>query len=398
MGELGLAGVRVLDLTHYISGPFCSRLLADYGAEVVKIERPGSGDGCRAVGPFWRDTPGPENGAPFHYLNASKKSITLNLKTRTGVRLFKELARDADIVIENFRPGVMESFGLGYDDLAAVNPRVVLTRISNFGQTGPYRDWQGDHLIHTSIAGWTFLNGEPDREPLQAGGWSSHYGVGALAASASLFALYEAEESGQGQEVDVSYLEALIPLVNHPAVEYAYRKETKKRRGNTFLVGTIQQCRDGYVGVNALLQPQWELLCAFLDMPDALIDPRFQNGIDRRRHGVEITKIIAERVKAVEKHKFFHDAQAMRIPVGLVPTMEEVLGFEQHAARGYFRNIEHPVTGRETQPGAVFHVGEGDWRPPDPAPLLGQHNTEFYQDRFGFNGEQIARLRAQGVI
>ncbi|MEK7874059.1 MAG: CoA transferase, partial [Chloroflexota bacterium] len=121
MDELGLAGVRVLDLTHYISGPFCSRLLADYGAEVVKIERPGSGDGCRAVGPFWRDTPGPENSAPFHYLNASKKSITLNLKTRTGIRLFKELARDADIVIENFRPGVLERLGLSYDALAAVN-------------------------------------------------------------------------------------------------------------------------------------------------------------------------------------------------------------------------------------------------------------------------------------
>ncbi len=398
MAALGLAGVRVLDLTHYISGPFCTRLLADYGAEVLKIEPPDAGDRARFIGPFWNDTGDPEHGAPFHYLNASKKGITLNLKEKTGLRLLKELVRDSDILVENFRPGVMERLGLSYDVLAAQNPGLVFTRISNFGQTGPYRDWQADHLVHTSFAGWTFMGGEPDREPLQAGGWSSHYSVAVLAAAATLFALYEAERSGAGQEVDISYLEALIPLMNHPATDYEYRGAIGRRPGNAFRTGSILPCKDGYVGVNALMQNQWELLCAYLDMTEALLDPRFESGIERRRHATEITELVTEKVKNVEKAKFFREAQSMNIPAGLVPSMEELLELDQHAARGYFQEVAHPATGPETQPGAAFHMGEGDWKPPEPAPLLGQHNAEVYHERFGFTEEQLTRLRADGVI
>ena len=158
-----LSGYKVLDVTHFIAGPYCTRLLAGYGAEVIKVEKPGSGDGSRRLGPFVGDDPHIEKSAQFLYLNTGKKSITLDLKTPAGVKIFKRLVKDADILVENFEPRVMSSLGLGYDTLSEINPKLVMTSISNFGQTGPYRDYKAAEIVEYALSGLMKMTGEPDR-------------------------------------------------------------------------------------------------------------------------------------------------------------------------------------------------------------------------------------------
>ncbi len=167
MAEQLLTGIKVLDLTHYIAGPFCTKLMADYGADVIKIERPGKGDIARQVGPFPEDVPDPEKSGLFLYLNTNKKGITLNLKTKTGIEILKKLVKESDVLVENFRPGVLPSLGLEYETLKKVNPRLVMTSISNFGQTGPYRDWKATEITLYALSGQMSRQGDPDREPLK---------------------------------------------------------------------------------------------------------------------------------------------------------------------------------------------------------------------------------------
>jgi len=180
MAEGPLAGVTVIDLTHYIAGPYCTKLLAGMGAEVIKVERPGSGDATRSMGPFPDDIPDPEKSGTFLYLNTGKKSITLNLKSATAVRLLTRIVEDADVLVENFEPGLMIDLGLGYETLSRVNPRLTMTSISNFGQTGPYRDYRADEMTIQAMGGFMYLGGAPEREPLRLGFSAAQY-MGGLA-------------------------------------------------------------------------------------------------------------------------------------------------------------------------------------------------------------------------
>ncbi len=196
--ERALSGVRVLDLTHYIAGPYCTKMLSDYGADVVKVERPGLGDAARSLGPFLNDEPHPEKSGLFLYLNTNKKSITLNLKSATGVSILKELVKQSDILVENFSPRVMPSLGLDYKTLKKINPGLVMTSISNFGQTGPYRDYKATDLNIWGLSGILYECGEPNREPLKMGNNVSEYVAGLYAALTTLSALYYRDEGRRG--------------------------------------------------------------------------------------------------------------------------------------------------------------------------------------------------------
>jgi len=195
MADQALSGVKVLDLTWYIAGPYCTKLLASSGAEVLKIEKPAEGDPARRIGPFLGDDPHPEKSGLFLYLNTGKRSITLDLKTGAGKGIFKELAREADLVVESFSPGTMARLGLEYETLEKLNPRLVMTSISNFGQNGRYRDYRSAHLVHNAAGGWMYSIGEPHREPLQVGGWVAYYVAGVSAAVATAAALYHQRAS-----------------------------------------------------------------------------------------------------------------------------------------------------------------------------------------------------------
>jgi crotonobetainyl-CoA:carnitine CoA-transferase CaiB-like acyl-CoA transferase len=394
-----LTGMRVLDLTHYIAGPYCTKLLADYGAEVIKIERRGNGDGARRVGPFYQDIPDPEKSGLFLYLNTSKKGITLNLKSCTGIKIFKKLVGEADLVVENFHPRVMPGLGLDYETLKRINPGLVMTSISNFGQDGPYRDFRMDEIVADAMGGWSYTTGGEDREPLKPGGYQAQITAGAYAAMAGMTALTSRDFAGKGQHVDVSILECVVNMLMSDTALYSYTGEIKRREGKRHKAypSTVLPCKDGHMAVVGHTPDQWEAFCAWMEKPELLDDPRFETSPSRREHADELDAILMPWLKERTQEELYHGAQELRIPFGKVMDSKQILNHSHLKSRQYFIDIEHPATGRITYPGAPFRFGELPYRV-NRAPLLGEHNREIYCGRLGFSREELVQLRQLGVI
>lgn len=394
--EQPLTGTSVLDLTHYLAGPYCTRLLAGFGAEVLKIEKPGAGDPARRMEPFLGDEPGPEKSGLFLYSNVSKKSITLNLKSAEGVKVFKQLLEKADLVVESFRPGVMNRLGLGYEALTGVNPGLVMTSISNFGQTGPYRDYKLSHLLAWGMSGGRYTEGRVGERPLQVGGWITHYITGLHAAACTAAALFHCGETGAGQHIDVSIAESMVLLPTYPAVVNSYRGEIYNRVGKNYL--GIFPCKDGHIGLNVYTLMHWEMMCAFFGMPDLARDPGFSTQADVNEKADEIRPYFAPKVVGREKDELFRAGNEWRIPFGLIPTVEDSLNFPQHRERGFSQTVRHPVMGEVTMPGAPFRMSETPWQGSRPAPLLGEHNEEVYCGKLGYSSSELRRLVEEGVV
>lgn len=273
-GRFSFIRCQGLDLTHHIAGPYCTKLLAGLGADVLKVERPDGGDIARRLGPFPGDVPHPEKSGMFLYLNTGKKSITLNLKSEWGRMIIKELVKDVDLVVENFRPGVMASLGLDYLTLERINPRLIMTSISNFGQTGPYRDFKGSDLIVYALSILMYTTGYYEREPLKHGLTQAAYLGGGTAAAGTSIALHCQRETGFGQHVDVSLQEALISAMGFYSNQYAYHGGVLRRgaKGMSYGFGAIGQnmpCRDGWI-CPVQLTASWEDMCTMLDLPELL--------------------------------------------------------------------------------------------------------------------------------
>jgi CoA:oxalate CoA-transferase len=396
MAEKALSGVRVLDLTHYVAGPYCTKILADYGADVIKVERPSLGDGARGMGPFPDDKPHPESSGLFLYLNTNKKSITLNLKGVTGVGILKELVKQADVVVENFSPRVMPGLGLDYETLKKINTSLVMVSISNFGQTGPYRDCRATDLTIWGLSGILYELGEPDQEPLKMGSNVAEYVAGVYGALAALSALYHRDETGVGQHVDVSMLEAFHTMQPSMTLVFSMAGFIRKRAGIHFPWG-ILPCEDGYVGFYLPTQTHWESLCTLLGMAELRDKPEYETPMTREERRDEITSIIVSWLRGKRMEDVFHAAQELRLPLTVVPNTEQIFDMPQHKARGYFVDIDHPVVGKLTYPGAPFKLGETPWQARR-APVLGEHNEEVYCRRLGYSEKQLAKLKDEGVI
>ena len=396
MPDQALSGGRVLDLTHCIAGPYCTKILADYGADVVKVERPGVGDPARSMGPFPGDNPDIESSGLFLYLNTNKKSITLNLKSAAGVEILKELVKGVDIAVENFSPRVMPGLGLDYQTLKEINPGLVMVSISNFGQTGPYRDCKATDLTVWGLSGILYELGEPDREPLKMGSNVSEYVAGLYGALVALSALYYRDETGIGQHVDVSVLEAFHTMQPSMTLVFSMAGFIRQRAGIHFPWG-ILPCDDGYIGFFLPTQTHWESLCVLLEMPELIDRPEYETPMMREERRDEITAIIVSWLKGKRMDDVFHAAQELRLPLTMVPSTEQLFDMPQHKARGYFVDIDHPVGGKLTYPGAPFRLGETAWQA-GRAPLLGEHNEEIYCGRLGYSREYFAKLSEDGII
>jgi crotonobetainyl-CoA:carnitine CoA-transferase CaiB-like acyl-CoA transferase len=401
--ENALSDITVLDLTHHVAGPYCTKMLGDYGAEIIKIEKPGVGDGARRMGPFWGDDPHPEKSGLFLHLNTNKKSITLNLKNKTGIKIFKELVKDVDILVENFEPRVMADLRIDYKVLEKINPGLVKTSISNFGQTGPYRDYKASELTIFGMGPHMISEGEPDREPLQFPGYKSQYLAGNYAAAVTMGALFGSKTGGIGQEVDVSIMECLSSPPEGAArlMLYEFSNDDIERDGHRkegYYPYGYYPCKDGVVLIYGFLPSFWPRIAKWMEMPELLEDIRFIDPVARPGHHGDFEAILYEWLLERTQQDLIRSAQAQKIPVSPVYQMDEVLKDPQFTERGAFVDIDHPVTGKITYPGVPFTLPKVESKPQKPAPLLGQHNHEIYGSRLGYQNSDLVRLREEGII
>jgi CoA:oxalate CoA-transferase len=312
--------------------------------------------------------------------------------------LFRRLVAKTDVLVENFSPRVMATLGLDYATLEKVNPALVMTSISPFGQTGPYKDYEGGDLVEQAVGGWMYAGGTMDREPLKAGGSLSDYVGGLSGAVATMTAVLACRGGNSGgQHVDVSIQENMVVAQAYLLLAQSYRGLTLPRMGSPFPF-TILPCKNGYIGVNILTHGQWTLLCQFMGVPELLDNPNYQDGMSRLFFGKEITDVLRPRLMEKTAEELFHEGQSWRIPFCFIPTTEELLGFEQHKEREFFVAVDHPQAGTVRQPGAPFKMSTTPWRIRCPAPLLGQHNKDVYGSYLGLAKEDLVRLRRDGVI
>lgn len=388
-----LADLKVLDLSVGVAGPFCTKLMGAMGAEVLKVERPGLGDKARSMPPFYHDAPGIETSGLFLYLNTNKRSITLNLEEPAGRAILRRFVSWADVVIEDFKPGTLEQWGLDYPALEKANPRVILTSISGFGQDGPYRDYEATDLVAMALGGILYITGEQAREPLKIGGQPSLYFSGLSAFTGSLIAVYYQEATGQGQHVDVSMMEGIGTAQMYAALSYAYKKENRLRVQD---FAPMFQAKDGYVGM-MYRQPNWEDLCHWIGRPGMLEDERFRDFASRQAHMQELNAIVGDWVKDQSKADVYHTGQALRMPFGYICDAKDLIESPQYQDRGYFIQIEHPATGALTYPGMPLRMGDLEWDI-QRAPLLGEHNEEIYCSQLGYTKQDLVVLRGAGII
>ena len=403
--EQALADVKVLDITHHIAGPYCTKLLADYGGDVIKIERPGLGDPSRRMGPFLGDDPHPDKSGLFLHLNTSKRGVTLDLKSGSGRKLFRELLDGVDILVESFAPRVMPSLGLAYEELEKVNPKLVMTSMSNFGQSGPYRDFKASELILYGMGGAMNETGTLDRYPLKKGGNAIQYQAGTIAAVATMLALFSSRLQGVGQHVDVPIFESQMGTIDRRMshlLSYQYNGETSYRPDPLqepagFPVG-VYACKDGFFQVAGGFV-FWSRICRMMDRPDLVDDPGFNTPQGQRdpenleRFSVIWYPWIAEHTKL----EIVTAGQAAGVLCGPISTSEDLLNEPHWKERGFWEEIEHPVAGKLTYPGAPFKMAETPWQASRPAPQLGEHNAEVFGE-LAYSREDLVRLRESGII
>ena len=399
MTERALEGVKVLDLTHHISGPYCTKLLADFGAEVVKIERPG-GDPARRMAPFLNDEADPEKSLLFAYLNTNKQSVTLNLKSEKGLQVLKSLVEESDVLVENFAPRVMPSLGLDFETLQEINPGLVMTSISNFGQTGPYRDFKAADIVEYAMGGLMYIFGGYDREPLKHAFNQAQFKAGTDAASATLMATYHQRLTGEGQRVDVSIQEAVATGLRDVVNNFTYTGAVRRRQPNHS--GDLTRMRassDGHLlpnpGMGANLN--WDTVVDFLGLPE-LDDEKFNSPSARLANAEELGRILDDYFIKQNKYDIFYAAHEKRFIFGVIQSPEEVMADPQFPARDYFVDIGHPVLGTLKYPGAPFEMSGTPWEARSAAPMLGQHNQEIIGQRLGHSNEQLAQMRAMQII
>jgi len=398
--EKALAGVKVLDLTQFEAGTSCTEMLAWLGADVIKVEPPKMGEQGR-----WMITEKP--GVDSHYfilLNANKRSITLNLKSERGKEIFLELVKQVDILSENYSLGTLESFGLGYNRLREINPRLIYLTIKGFGTYGPYSKFKSFDMIAQAAGGAMSLTGFPGSPPLKPGPTIGDTGTGIHAACGVLAAYIQRQRTGKGQKVEVAMQEAVFNFVRVPMMDTYITHEPTQRRGNRLgggAVGDIFKCAPGgpndYVYMLCTTPEMWQALCNIIGHPEVPEDPRFKDRKEREKYIEELTRIIEDWTSKHAKHEVMKVMGEAGVPCGAVLDSVELLNDPHLKERGMVVTIDHPVRGKFTMPGCPVKL-EDSPAEVESAPLLGQHNAEIYGRMLGLKDSDLEQLKQQGVI
>lgn len=390
-----LDGMVVLDVTQIMSGPYCGLLLADMGADVIKIEKPEGGDDSRRFGPYLNG-----EGAGFMAVNRNKRGMVINLKAEEGRKIFRKMAEKADVVLENFRPGTMAKLGLDYEPLRALNPGAIYCSVSGFGQTGPYGQRGGFDLVAQGMSGIMSVTGDPEGNPAKVGVPISDLNAGMYAAYAILSAYIHRLKTGEGQYIDVSLLESSIAYTFWESNIFFYTGQSATPMGSAHRLSAPYQAfqtADRYINIGAANQANWEKLCAVLERPDLLRDPRFTTNSNRMEHYQELAVIIEELLRSRPSDEWLDKLERAGVPAGPIYDMAGVYADPHVQARQMMIEIEHPIAGTIKNIGPAAKLSATPARIYRPAPVLGQHSREILQ-QFGWDETEIDRLRDSEVI
>lgn len=393
-----LEGVRVLDLTRVYSGPFSTMLMADMGAEVIKIEIPGKGDDTRGYGPFL-------NGGSLYFanVNRNKMGITLNLKSDEGKKLFFELVAKADIVVENYRPGVMKKLGIDYDQLVKVNPQIILGSISAFGQEGEYASRPGYDIISQAMGGLMSITGWPEDGPTRSGNAIGDVLAGISMTVGLLAALRARDRTGVGQHVDVSLADSVIMSLENATMRYFATGKEPARMGNRYAAASPYdsfRAKDGYLVIGCANQKLYELFCtSAIKRPELICDPRFETMELRLKNQQQLHDIIQEWTASQSTEEVVKLVLDAGVPAAPVMTVAQVANDPYYInERNMFPVVRHPVIGDMHVNGCHIKMSKTMPEVRKCAPELGEHNEEIYGGMLGLSQEEVVNLRARGVI
>jgi len=395
--EGALSGLRVLDLTRVLAGPFCTMMMADMGAEVIKIEEAGKGDDTRQMGPF-------QNGESAYYmnLNRNKKGVTLNLKHPRGKELFLGLVRRADIVVENYRPGTMEKLGLGYEDLKAVNPRIIYAAISGFGHTGRYRMRPGYDIISQAMSGLMSTTGWPGGEPTRTGTAMGDVLGGLSAAIGILAAVHSRGRTGLGQKVDVALVDSCVASLEIINMIYLVEGRVPARIGNryesTYPYDSFR-AKDGSLVIGTANDKLWRSLCGAMERPDLAEDPRFLTVKDRVAHHAELKPLIEEWTTTLTVDEVYAKVDGAGVPCAPILSIDQVVA-DPHIAgdREMFVPVSHPKAGETVITGSHIKLSDTPPKVRTPSPALGEHNASVFGELLGLSDAELAALADDGAI
>ena len=396
-----LDGVKIVEYGNLISGPFCAKILADLGAEVIKVEKPELGDDSRKEEPFLRDIPGIERSGLFQYLNMNKLGITLNSGTATGKKIFCELLRNADIFVENNPPKKMKELKLTYKYVKQINPRIVMTSIAPFGQTGPYKDYKGGELIIEHLGGVGYQSAREvdiSQEPIKLPAHIFSFQAGLSASVATIGASFYQSATGFGTYLDVSEQESIIQNL-HAILRYYYHKQIVSRTDVLDRAPFhILPCKDGYIHHANMEESEWQRFVELMGSPSWAANELFKDATTRSLYWDALRPLLLDWTMEHTMDEIYRGSQERGSAIGAVYTAKEMLNDRQMAARGFFVEVKHPENGKLKFPGVPYIFSGIPPEVPVAAPFLGQHNEEIYCGRLGYSKRDLDRLKESGVI
>ena len=392
-----LEGIRVVDLTRILAGPYCTMMLGDMGAEVIKIEHPEGGDDTRGWGPPFL------NGVSTYFIsiNRNKKSLTLNLKDERGKELLRDMIRKGDVVVENFRPGALDKLGFSWEEIHRINPAVIFASLSGFGQTGPRRSEPGFDVVIQGEGGIMSITGEPDGPPSKFGASIADITAGMLAAQGVLLSLYHREKTGVGQMVDVGMLDGQVALLTYHANNYFGTGKLPPRRGNKHPSITpyeMYACKDGYFNLGVGNDSLWRRFCDAMGLGDIKEDPKFAINKDRVDNRLELQEILDAFFAEKTVGETLETLRGAGIPCGPINNLAQVLSEPQILAREMVVDVDVPVAGPTKVTGVPIKLSKTPGAVRTPPPTLGQHTDEVLESVLGMDEAQRNALREDGVV
>ncbi len=392
-----LKNLRVLDFTQYLSGPHCTSVLSELGAEVIKVERPGTGEPERKAAPM------SPKGESYQFIayNRGKKSVTLNMKHPDGLAIAKKMTAKCDILVENFAPGVMERLGLSYDEVKKINPGIIFASISGFGQSGPRRDQITFDVVGQAMGGLMSVTGEPDGEPLKAGISLADYMGGYNATIAILAALHYKTVTGEGQHIDISMQDGIWAMVFPDRADYFDTHVTPKRIGNRLGSSSpfgSYKAKDGYVVICTITDEQWHNVLKAIDREDLKDDERFITRVKRTENMAAVEGVLDQWLKEKTVEEAVAIFKELKVPSSPVPTFDQVANDPQIHHREMIIEVEQPLSGKVKLAGSVYKMSKTPGNRRLPIPLVGEHNREIYEELLGLSQEEIEKLTTEGTM